>query len=343
MALTTVECTTNQQINAVTARPGVDPSFLHYALEFDGERIRKLAGNTAVPLVTKSQLLRFPVLLPPIATQRWVGALLRTCDTTTLAVSALVERKHTFKRALMNDLLTGRRRFPEFVRSSNSKRSRVGSIPSDWDITRLSAVTERLTRRNVTNVPRVLTCSGEQGLVHQTDYFTKSVASESREGYFLLHRGDFAYNRSSMKGYPFGAIKRLDRYDTGAVSTLNICFSLLPGTIVSEFLVHFFESGLLNRQLGRIARVGSRAHGLLNVTMDDFYALELPLPTPEEQLAISAVLNRLGDEISILQELRSTQASLKRGLMQRLLSGEIEIPEHLTGATSAAESTDDDS
>lgn len=281
--------------------------------------------------------------LPPKSIQRWLVHHLEQLDETLDRIESLVTAKRAFKRALMNDLLTGRRRFPEFVRSSATQWSRVGQVPTDWGITPLSSLTERLTRRNAANSPTVLTCSGEQGLVDQTTFFTKSVASESRESYFLLHRGDFAYNRSSMKGYPFGATKRLDRYDAGAVSTLNICFSLRPGAVDSDFLVHYFESGLLNRQLGRIARVGSRAHGLLNVTMDDFYSIELSLPGKDEQQAIATVLGKLDQEVEMLGALYAEHQALNRGLMQRLLSGEIEIPEHLTAATVAAEAGDDDS
>lgn len=320
-----------------------DGEFLYYLLNNEAPRISAI-GQAGTQANINAEILRdWVVSVPPLATQRYIASILRLTDELLTTIEHLITVKRAFKRALMNDLLTGRRRFPEFVRSSGTRWTRLGTIPTDWEISPLSTVTERLTRRNAANVPRVLTCSGEQGLIDQTEFFSKLVASDAREGYFLLHHGDFAYNRSTMKGYPFGAIKRLDKYEIGAVSTLNICFSLRPSTIDSDFVVHLFESGVLNRQLGRIARVGSRAHGLLNVTMDDFYAIGVPLPSPEEQQTISAVLNRLDDEIALLQDLHISNATLKRGLMQRLLSGEIELPELLPTAGAAAETTDDNS
>lgn len=226
----------------------------------------------------------------------------------------------------MQELLTGRRRFPEFGKTAGVRYTPVGEFPQDWEVLPLSAVAQEVTRRNEEGIDLVLTCSGEHGLIDQREFFSKLVASEYREGYFLLRKGEFAYNRSSMKGYPFGAIKRLDRYDAGALSTLNICFAVNETIWDSDFAVHFFESGLLNRQLGRITRVGSRAHGLLNVNKSDFFSLRVPVPSHEEQRRIASVLNTLDREIDRLITLKSAYQEKKRGLMQKLLTGELTVP-----------------
>lgn len=230
----------------------------------------------------------------------------------------LVKHKRVFKRGLMQELLTGRRRFPEYVGRRAWRSSSLGSLAAG------------ITRRNADRETElVLTCSGLHGLIDQRDYFTKTIAGDSLEDYFLVRRGEFAYNRSSMSGYPYGAIKRLDRYNAGLLSTLNICFAIHGDGWLSDFAVHYFESGLLNHSLGRITRIGSRAHGLLNVTKADFFALEVPVPDIDEQEQIAGVLTALDAEIASLQGMLSAHASLKRGLMQRLLSGDIEVPQRL--------------
>ncbi|MQA92481.1 MAG: hypothetical protein GEU90_20015 [Gemmatimonas sp.] len=234
-------------------------------------------------------------------------------------LSALSATKRELKRGLMQQLLTARVRFPQFR-----------SAPV-WGQVRLGEVAASVTRRNAeSSVQRVLTCSGEHGLIDQQDFFSKIVASELREDYFLLERGEFAYNRSAMAGYPYGATKRLDRYEMGALSTLNICFALANERLVADYAVHVFESGLLNDQLRRITRVGSRAHGLLNVTKADFFELRLPLPSLEEQRRIADMLNALDREILVLEELYDAYYQQKRVLVKQLLFGEIEISGELT-------------
>jgi len=181
-------------------------------------------------------------------------------------------------------------------------------------------------RKNGHGCELVLTASGEHGLVAQREYFNRNVAGTDLSSYYTLRNGEFAYNRSAMNGYPYGAIKRLDAHDEGVLSTLYLCFAIDDAKLDSNFLRHVFDSSVLNRQLRRIVRVGARAHGLLNVTDEDFFAVRIPLPELDEQRAIASVLDGLNLERDLLEEQRQLYRRYKRGLMQRLLSGEIQVP-----------------
>ena len=86
--------------------------------------------------------------------------------------------------------------------------------------------------------------------------------------------------------------------------------------------MHYFEAGNLNRQLRRIVQVGARAHGLLNVTAGDFFNLQLQIPEIDEQKKIAFLLNNCDHEISLLQKQLNAHRKQKRGLMQKLLTGE---------------------
>ena len=172
----------------------------------------------------------------------------------------------------------------------------------------------------------MLSASGEHGLVDQRRYFNKSVAGEDLSRYYLLRRGEFAYNRSAMRGYPFGATKRLDEYEEGALSPLYLCFCIRDERLDSDFLVHLFDSGLLDRQLRRITRVGGRAHGLLNVGASDYFAITIPLPEPDEQRRIAEVLSDCNREINLLDRLKQQLEIQKRSIVARLLSGDIAVP-----------------
>lgn len=225
----------------------------------------------------------------------------------------------------MQQLLTGKRRFEEFVFSGQLQSTLLGSLPADWRIARLGELFKPSHRKNDDGVSRVLTMSGRHGLVDQRDYFNRSVAGKSLARYYLLRRGEFAYNRSSMKGYPFGAIKRLDRYEEGVLSTLYLCFELVEPEGDSDFYAHLFESGFLNSQLRRIAHAGARAHGLLNVSAGDFLKMSVPVPSVEEQRAIAGVLSAADREIDLLSEQLTALKEQKRGLMQKLLTGEVRV------------------
>ena len=142
----------------------------------------------------------------------------------------------------------------------------------------------------------VLTIAAQYGLVNQESFFNKSVASENLTGYYLLHKGEFAYNRSYSAGYDWGTVKRLDNYDQGVLSTLYICFKINETIVDSDYLAYYFESTKWHRGLSDIAGEGARNHGLLNVSMADYFNTKHRFPVIEEQKAIAKILNAITEK-----------------------------------------------
>ncbi len=128
-------------------------------------------------------------------------------------------------------------------------------------------------------------------------FFTKSVSSKDLTGYYILEKGDFAYNKSYSNGYPMGAIKHLVNYDKGIVSTLYICFRF-SNEIDKPFAQQFFESGKQNVEIEKIAQEGARNHGLLNLGVNDFFNIKLNLPSLNEQRKIASFLFLIDEKIS---------------------------------------------
>ena len=142
----------------------------------------------------------------------------------------------------------------------------------------------------------VLTIAAQYGLVNQESFFNKSVASENLTGYYLLHKGEFAYNRSYSAGYDWGAVKRLDNYDEGVLSTLYICFKINETIVDSDYLAYYFESTKWHKGLSDIAGEGARNHGLLNVSITDYFNTKHRFPVIEEQKAIAKMLNTITEK-----------------------------------------------
>ena len=97
-------------------------------------------------------------------------------------------------------------------------------LHNDWEQRKLGKLVDRVTRKNqdlVSELP--LTISAQYGLIDQNEFFDKRVASKDVSGYYLIENGEFAYNKSTSTDAPWGAVKRLDRYENGVLSTLYIC------------------------------------------------------------------------------------------------------------------------
>ena len=160
---------------------------------------------------------------------------------------------------------------------------------------------------------RPLTISAQFGLVDQTEFFKKSVAGADLSNYYLLSKGEFAYNKSYSDGYPLGAIKRLDRYDAGVLSSLYICFVPKP-YMSSDYLVQYFESTKWNQVVKDISGEGARNHGLLNVPVTGFFETQHYIPKRDEQEKLGAFLTliekRIATQSKIIEELMTLGSAL---------------------------------
>ena len=173
----------------------------------------------------------------------------------------------------------------------------------------------RKNSNNETELP--LTISSKDGLVDQVTFFNKKVSSKDMSGYYLLKNGEFAYNKSYSNGYDFGSIKRLERYEMGALSTLYICFSLKKHC--SDYIKHYFDSLKWYRQIYVISAEGARNHGLLNVPTDDFFATTHYLsPYMEEQQKIANFLSLVDQRIEKQRQLVESLKKYKRGLLSAI-------------------------
>ena len=285
---------------------------LYYLLSENSQKSLKFeATGSTVANIRIPKLKAFPILLPPLPEQRKIAAILSTWDDSLATLTCLLAAKRQQKRGLAEALLTGKKRLPGFA--------------GEWEEKKLGEVFTRITRKNTEGNEHALTISGTLGLIDQREFFNKRVAAADLSGYYLIRRGEFAYNKSYSTGYDFGAIKRLNRYDAGVVSTLYICFALTKEDAVSDFYEHFFEAGLLNEGISGIAQEGARNHGLLNVSAKEFFELTIPFPLPDEQQAIASILSTLDGEIASLERLRGKVQEQKRGLMDELLTGRVRV------------------
>lgn len=249
-----------------------------------------------------------PIPLPKIPEQKAIASVLSLMDSAIHKTIQLITQKELQKKALMQQLLTGKKRLKGF-----------GAV---WDEIRLGDVFDRVTRKNSEINTNVVTISAQGGFVRQSDYFNKIVASEILDNYFLVFKGEFCYNKSYSNGYPWGATKRLNDFEKAVVTTLYICFRLRDGQKnAGDFFETYFESGALEKGLTQIAHEGGRAHGLLNVTPTDFFNIKISVPPHSEQIEIARILNAAGKEIQLLKSKAEKLKELKKGMMQVLLTG----------------------
>lgn len=279
----------------------VDRSFLTYLLELiDLAQFRAAGGQ---PLVSQGPIHSHVTALPPLPEQRKIAEILRSWDEAIDACERLIEQKKRFIAAVRQQVF-----------------GRDGVPPQKWPSAKLSDLVRRVQRQADGEDHPVMTISGKFGFRRQDEKFARFMAGDSVGRYLLLERGEFAYNKGNSKTFPQGCIYRLE-LDTALVPFVYFAFAL-SDSLDCEFYAHLFASGFLNRQLGRLINSGVRNDGLLNIYAEDFFGCEVPVPPRAVQKQIGELFGLLNSELQGLNRRLEQLRRQKRGLMQKLLTGE---------------------
>ena len=190
-----------------------------------------------------------------------------------------------------------------------------------WEQRKLGELVDRVVRKNINNESTLpLTISAQYGLVDQITYFNNRVASRDVSNYYLVLNGEFAYNKSTSDGYPFGAVKRLDLYEKGVLSTLYIVFApKKEQQIDSDYLTVFFDTDRWHKGVAERAAEGARNHGLLNISAEDFFDIDLSVPKDiVEQKQIGAFIRQLDHLITLHQRELEKLQNIKKSMLEKM-------------------------
>ena len=278
----------------------VDGTYLSHFFKTNGwHGFMKLEGNSGARSdrfsIGDATFFEMPIPVPSSSEQYAIGSFFSRLDD----LITLHQRKYDKLVILKKSMLE--KMFPKDGESV--PEIRFAGFTDPWEQRKLEDIANRVTRKNEGESDLPLTISSQYGLVDQRTFFNNQVASKDMSGYYLLRKGEFAYNKSTSGDSPWGAVKRLVRYEKGCVSTLYICFGLDGAD--PDFLVTYYETDRWYKAVQMIAAEGARNHGLLNIAPNDFFdtALILP-PSREEQELIGLFFARLDNLITLHQRKR---------------------------------------
>lgn len=271
--------------------------------------ISKGAKNTMN--ISDENALKGYINIPDFDEQQDIVNYFQSLDGIILSTTKKVEKLKQTKEASFVAM------FPQ--KGETRPRVRFKGFEGDWETGKLSKFATRITRKNKnleTTLP--MTISAAEGLVAQDSFFNNIVASPNLRGYYLVKRGEFAYNKSYSSNYPFGAVKRLEKYDMGALSTLYIVFTLNE-SISSDYIVHFFDTSLWHNEVAMRAAEGARNHGLLNIGAEDFLDIDIVYPKSiDEQNEIAKYFTTLDKQISLEEQKLESLKRIKSACLDKM-------------------------
>ncbi len=303
----------NQHIYKVFANENVHGHWLYLALLHITQKIEAQAHGFKSTLlhVQKKDIDNQFVLTPPVAEQKKMAQILSTWDKAISVTEKLLTNSQQQKKALMQQLLTGKKRLLD----ENGVR-----FSTEWEFKRISEIATRVQRKNDAAEHPILTISSLSGFVRQDERYSRYMAGESVKNYILLKKGEFAYNKGNSKTYEFGCIFDLEAYEAGLVPHVYVCFRLKNG-LSHRYFKYLFEADYLKPQLGALVNTGVRNNGLLNIKPTEFMQTKVPVPCFEEQESIADMLYNSSRTIRVLQDKLACLKDEKKALMQQLLTG----------------------
>ena len=247
------------------------------------------------------------------AEQQQIGSFFQQLDHLITLHQRKYDKLQVLKKAMLEKM------FPK--NGSSVPEIRFKGFTDAWEQRKLGEVVERITRKNEnleSTLP--LTISAQYGLINQNEFFDKRIASKDVSGYFLVRNGEFAYNKSTSSDAPWGAIKRLDRYESGVLSTLYIVFKILDERKTSsDYIVTYYNTDLWHKGIQAIAAEGARNHGLLNVAPADFFETNLTMPKDyAEQQQIGSFFQQLDHLITLHQRELEKLQNIKKSMLEKM-------------------------
>ena len=268
-------------------------------------KLKSRASGTSGSMknISKEAFLGIPVFRPCYETQRVIATILRRWDVATYTHEDLIAVKLHLKHGLMQQLLTGKRRFKGFA--SEWKHQCLGSFLTESRIrgsngAEARKLTVRLYGKGV--CPKGGTRPGSNA----TQFYTRRA-------------GQFIYSKLDFLNGAFGIVPpSLDGYE----SSLDLPAFDVDKSIDSRWLLYFVtRPGFYRNQLG-LAHGGRKAR---RVNPSDLLKLSIAMPEKNEQVRIADALETLDCEIDMLGKQLDALKCQKKGLMQKLLTGEVRV------------------
>ncbi|MCT8331969.1 restriction endonuclease subunit S [Albidovulum sediminis] len=291
---------------AVKPRNGFDHEWLFQSLKFSKEDLAALSTQNAQANLSLEKIEPFKIHVPSLPEQRKIAEILRTWDEALEKLTTLralnIRRRVWFR----THLFTGKVRLPGFT--------------GEWRVVPLSEVLHEHGSKS-TGAEEVYSVSVHKGLVNQVEHLGRSFSAANTDHYNRVLPGDIVYTKSPTGDFPLGIIKQSKIDHEVIVSPLYGVFT--PQTYaLGVILDALFESPLAARNyLHPLVQKGAK--NTIAVTNSQFLEGKLRLPMdPAEQAAIADIVNSSHAECAGIEAEIEALTRQKRGLMQKLLTGE---------------------
>jgi type I restriction enzyme S subunit len=302
--LLTEDCVTDDNVIVITVTDEEKCYFEYLYYWFEFQDLGRFCNSGAVPVISGKNLKKELVPLPSLDEQKKISRVLSEWDNAIEKTEALIAAKEKQFEWLTSNL----------INRAGHKRTAASGL-----------MTEVSKRNKNSTIERVLSVTNHSGFVLPEEQFERRVASTNVSNYKVVEQGQYAYNPSRIN---VGSIARLDDWENGILSPMYVVFKLDTKKVCSDYFLHWLNSGEARQRIKNSAQGSVRE----TVSFKGLGAIDIPLPAMDVQKDVTYKLNLAQKEISLLKKTLEQYRSQKRGLMQKLLTGEWQVTSAQVGA-----------
>ena len=290
-------------LHTIMARPinnNIAIGFTGYLMQSSNVhyQIKMIAQGIKVLSISSKRLKEIFFNIPDIPEQQKIASFLSAIDKKIELTDKKLEYLESYKKGLMQKLLTGEIRFPDFN--------------DEWEEKKLGNLLQEKNKRNKDeSIKLVLSVSNKFGLVGQTNYFNKTIASENTSNYKIIEKSDFAYNPARIN---VGSIAFMDNFNIGIISPMYIIFKTESNLLNNYYLNFWMQTFLFKNQLKNLLTGSVRQ----SLNFIDMKLINILIPSIHEQQKIASFLSAVDKKIELLKSRLKNLKIYKKGLLQKM-------------------------
>ena len=317
-----IDASTNQSVIGIISEDNIaNNEFVWFALQKQYQTLRNFAQGTQQPGLNLDILKKFRLFLPNnVTVQHKIASILSNVDSLINQTQKIIEQTQRLKKGLMQKILT------KGTEHKKLKKTKYGNIPENWEITDIGSVasvtklagfeyTKYIKLSDVGEIPVIRAQNVQMGkfIEENIKYISKEVSN-------LLPRSQLHGNEVLMTF--IGQVGNVCLAPTDRKWHLapNVA-KITPRKVDQKYLCYFLQShiGISNSLSWAKATVQS------SLSMRTIRKIELFFPPYDEQIKIANILSRFDSYLEKQIQHKSKLENLKKGLMQKLLTGQIRV------------------
>lgn len=297
----------------------IDNDFVYSMMRYEeiSREIEITIFGTDPPNLSTKQLEEIKFNFPPISEQQKIAKILTSVDEVIEKTQAQIDKLKDLKTGMMQELLTNGIGHTEF------KDSPVGKIPAEWEVKTVESVLSKIIDyrgkappKSEIGVPLITAKNIRNGFINQEP---REYIYEDQFDSWMVRGMPLSGDVFITTEAPLGNVAKVPNYKFAIGQRV---LTLRPNEFVcTEFLLFILQSEKFKKELD-LQSTGSTVAGIKQST---FRKVLLPVPSIDEQIKISESLNSIVRRSDVIKDKLQTFKSLKKALMQDLLTGKVRV------------------